>query len=288
MSKNKVLGMALSIIDKHIHLDHKEIGKKIYVETGYCDQDYNRFIAVATSGSLTLRDYIRKRRLFFAANELINFPDKSIADVALDYGYSDQTSFTRAIKKEYGKTPVEIRKSKDSLPDVRKVLENHLANKSRLDSIIAKLERDNLSNTDWHYFEDFIHATDELGFDISTCCLISELSEKLSIPFGYLLQKCFEMAVECDQEFRNAPDEVDKFMMDLGIESGDELDALCLHYNCKWYELTLVQVKMYQLGIDSKDELDRIWKFYDCKWMLGVPYPVTREMVQDYRSKYRK
>lgn len=288
MSNNNVLGTALSIIDKHIHLNHKEIARKIYAETNYCDQDYNKFIAVITSGNLTLREYIRKRRLFFAASELVNNPDRVIADVSLEYGYSDQTAFARAIKREFGKTPVEIRKSKDSLPDVRKVLENHLANKSRLDSIIAKLERDNLSNTDWHYFEDFIHATDELGFDISTCCLISELSEKLSIPFGYLLQKCFEMAVECDQEFRNAPDEVDKFMMDLGIESGDELDALCLHYNCKWYELTLVQVKMYQLGIDSKDELDRIWKFYDCKWMPGVPYPVTREMVQDYRSKHRK
>lgn len=116
MSKNKVLGMALSIIDKHIHLDHKEIGKKIYVETGYCDQDYNRFIAVVTSGSLTLRDYIRKRRLFFAANDLINFPDKAIADVALDYGYSDQTSFTRAIKKNTEKLLLRFAKTKkDSL-----------------------------------------------------------------------------------------------------------------------------------------------------------------------------
>ena len=115
---------------------------------------------------------------------------------------------------------------------------------------------------------------------------ISELSEKLSIPFGYLLQKCFEMMVECNQKFRNAPDEVDEFMMDLGIESGDELDALCLHYDCKWYELTFIQVMMYRLGIDSEDELDRIWKYYDCKWMMGDPYPVIRQMVQDYRQRH--
>ena len=143
-----------------------------------------------------------------------------------------------------------------------------------------------MSNTDWNYFEEFIRATDELGFDTSTCCLISELSEKLSIPFGYLLQKCFEMMVECDQKFRNAPDEVDEFMMDLGIESGDELDALCLHYDCKWYELTFIQVMMYGLGIDSEDESDRIWKYYDCKWMMGDPYPVIRQMVQDYRQRH--
>lgn len=287
MSKNKVLGMALSIIDKHIHLDHKEIGKKIYVETGYCDQDYNRFIAVATSGSLTLRDYIRKRRLFFAANELINSPDKSIADVALDYGYSDQTSFTRAIKKEYGKTPAEIRKNQERLPDVRKVLENHLSNKSRLDSIIAKLEEDNLSNTDWRYFEDFIHATDELGFDTSTCCLISELSEKLSIPFAHLIEQCFEMAIQFDKDRDDEINEIIDVMSELGIKSQDELNDLCQHYDCKWYDLTFAEVKMYQLGIDSEKELERIWNYYECKWMMGDPFPITRQMVQDYREKYK-
>ena len=38
---------------------------------------------------------------------------------------------------------------------------------------------------------------------------------------------------------------------------------------------------------DSEEELERIWKYYDCKWMLGDPYPVTHQMVQDYRSKHK-
>lgn len=287
MSKNKALDMALSIIDKHIHLDHREIGKKIYVETGYCDQDYNRFIAVATSGSLTLRDYIRKRRLFFAANDLINNPDKAITDVALEYGYSDQTAFTRAIKKEYGQTPAEMRKSKKSIPDVRKMLESHLSNKSRLDSILNKLESDSLSNTDWNYFEDFIHATNELGFDTSTCCLISELSERLSIPFAHLIEQCFEMAIQFDQNEDDEISEITDTMMELGIESHEELDQLCQHYNCKWYDLTFAEVKIFQLGIDSEKELERIWNYYDCKWMVGEPFPITRQMVQDYRSRHK-
>ena len=287
MSKNKALDMALSIIDKHIHLDHREIGKKIYVETGYCDQDYNRFIAVATSGSLTLRDYIRKRRLFFASNDLINNPDKAITDVALEYGYSDQTAFTRAIKKEYGQTPAEMRKSKKSIPDVRKMLESHLSNKSRLDSILNKLESDSLSNTDWNYFEDFIHATNELGFDTSTCCLISELSERLSIPFAHLIEQCFEMAIQFDQNEDDEISEITDTMMELGIESQEELDQLCQHYNCKWYDLAFVEVKIFQLGIDSEKELERIWNYYDCKWMVGEPFPITRQMVQDYRSRHK-
>ena len=66
-------------------------------------------------------------------------------------------------------------------------------------------------------------------------------------------------------------------MMDLGIEDEEELENLCLHYNCKWFELTFIKVMLYRLGLDSEDELHRIWDYYDCKWMLGEPYPVTRE-----------
>ena len=51
MSNNKVLDTALSIIDKNIHLGYKELAKKIYAETGYCDHDFNRFFAGATSGA---------------------------------------------------------------------------------------------------------------------------------------------------------------------------------------------------------------------------------------------
>ena len=208
-------------------------------------------------------------------------------DISSECGYSDQTAFTRAIKKEYGKTPAEIRKTQESIPDVRKVLKKHLANKSRLDSVFEKLESDNYSDVDLHYFEDFIHATDELGFDTSTCCLISELSEKLSIPFGYLIEKFFEMTIEYDQVEAYQLDDITDCMMELGIESDAELDELCEHYNCKWYELTFIQVKVYQLGAKSEKELERIWDYYHCKWSLGDPYPLTKQMVQEYHEKHK-
>ena len=44
MSKNKDLDTALSIIDKNIWLDHKEIVRRIYAETGYCDHDFNKSV----------------------------------------------------------------------------------------------------------------------------------------------------------------------------------------------------------------------------------------------------
>ena len=285
--KDNILENALSIIDKNIRLDHKEIARKIYAKTNYCDQDYNKFLAVISSGDLTLKDYIRKRRLYLAADELINNPDKSIVDISSEFGYSEQTAFTRAIKREFNKTPTEIRKSQKPVPDVREILENHLANKSRLDSILDRFESDNLSNTDWDYFETFIHATDEYGFDPSSCCLISELAERLSVPFAHLLERCFDMMIDYNQYSEEYMTEKLDFMEEAGIESEEELKKLCHHYDCKWYELSFGKVQMYRLGIDSPEELAKIWNYYNCKWIMGEPYPITKQMVQDYRQKQK-
>ena len=94
------------------------------------------------------------------------------------------------------------------------------------------------------------------------------------------------MAIQYDENKDEEISEIIDAMSELQIESEDELDDLCQFYDCKWYDLTFVMVKMYQLGIDSEDELDRVWKYYDCKWMMGDPYPVTRQMVQDYRQRH--
>ena len=286
MSKNRILDAALSIIDENIHLSHREIAEEIYAKSHYCDQDFNKFLAIFTSGTLTLRAYIRQRKLYFAVCDLLKHPEKPVADIAQENGYSDQSAFTRAVKNRYGEAPAELRKAKREIPDNRKELESKLASdNSRLDSIMERLGTPHLSDTDWHYFEDFIHATNELGFDISTCCLISELSEKLSIPFAYLIEKCFEMTVEYNQIGQDLPNELEDFMMELGIVNEEELEHLCLHYNCKWFELTFIKVMLYRLGLDSEDELHNIWEYYDCKWIMDEPYPVTRQMVQDYRNR---
>ena len=45
----------------------------------------------------------------FAAMELENEIQKPICDIALDYLYSDQSSFTRAFTSKYGFPPNELR-----------------------------------------------------------------------------------------------------------------------------------------------------------------------------------
>ena len=59
---------------------------------------------------MQFRDYLRLRKLAFALKE-VRDTEKSILDIAFDYGFSSHEAFTRAFKGTYGVTPSEYRKS---------------------------------------------------------------------------------------------------------------------------------------------------------------------------------
>ena len=59
---------------------------------------------------MQFRDYLRQRKLAFALKEVRDH-DKSLLDIAFDYGFSSHEAFTRAFKGAYGVTPSEYRKN---------------------------------------------------------------------------------------------------------------------------------------------------------------------------------
>ena len=58
---------------------------------------------------LRLRDYLRRRKLAFALKE-VRDSERSLLDIALDYGFSSHEAFTRAFKDAFGVTPSVDRK----------------------------------------------------------------------------------------------------------------------------------------------------------------------------------
>ncbi|RCX06857.1 AraC family transcriptional regulator [Anaerobacterium chartisolvens] len=58
---------------------------------------------------MQFRNYLRHRKLAFALKE-VRDSEKSILDIAFDYGFSSHEAFTRAFKGTYGVTPSEYRK----------------------------------------------------------------------------------------------------------------------------------------------------------------------------------
>lgn len=59
---------------------------------------------------MQFRDYLRLRKLAFALKE-VRDSDKSLLDIAFEYGFSSHEAFTRAFKGTYGVTPSEYRKN---------------------------------------------------------------------------------------------------------------------------------------------------------------------------------
>ncbi|MBR6789438.1 MAG: helix-turn-helix transcriptional regulator [Oscillospiraceae bacterium] len=58
---------------------------------------------------MTLREYLRQRRLAFALKALRD-TERSILDIALDHGFSSHEAFSRAFRTAYGVTPAAYRK----------------------------------------------------------------------------------------------------------------------------------------------------------------------------------
>ena len=92
-----------------------------YIESCLCDEinmdklaqiacitkdSFIRFFSYMTG--MTLKEYIRRRRLTLAAYDLRN-SDIKVIDVAVKYGYDSADAFTKAFIKQHGITPTESR-----------------------------------------------------------------------------------------------------------------------------------------------------------------------------------
>lgn len=75
-----------------------------------------------------VKEYIRKRRLSEAAMDIIN-TNKKILDIAFDYGFESQESFTRAFKKMHGITPGKCREYKNHINFYEKINLNDIKKK---------------------------------------------------------------------------------------------------------------------------------------------------------------
>ena len=75
---------------------------------GYSEYHFSRKFREISG--MQFRDYLRYRKLAFALKQ-VRDTQRSILDIALDYGFSSHEAFTRAFKEAYGITPSDYREN---------------------------------------------------------------------------------------------------------------------------------------------------------------------------------
>lgn len=96
---------AIHYIEENIteNLTVDDIAKHVCISTFYFQKGF------AMLCGFTVGEYIRKRRLSLAGNDLMN-TDQKIIDIAFRYGYDSPDSFTKAFIRFHGVTPTAVRK----------------------------------------------------------------------------------------------------------------------------------------------------------------------------------
>ncbi|MCL2814252.1 MAG: helix-turn-helix domain-containing protein [Oscillospiraceae bacterium] len=99
------LNRAIQYIEDNLHetIDYREISKITLSPVSA----FQRFFYLTTG--MALSEYIRRRKLSCAADDLSN-TDKKIIDIALRYGYESSDAFSAAFKRAYDVPPSAVRR----------------------------------------------------------------------------------------------------------------------------------------------------------------------------------
>jgi AraC family transcriptional regulator len=89
-------------------LSVQDIAKHVYVSNFYFQRLFSIFAGI------NVADYIRKRKLSLAAEELV-IDDSKVIDVAYKYGYESPESFARAFKRFHGVNPSDVKTSRTKI-----------------------------------------------------------------------------------------------------------------------------------------------------------------------------
>lgn len=174
MNRMELLAMILEYIEQNIST---EIGTLQIANACYCSKSTLEKL-FKNMNNTSVQVYIRHRRMTLAAKNLIMFPEKSILDIAVSYGYGSHEAFTRAFAEVWHCTPSEYRKKHryfELYPRLlcpRKIGDDYMDNRKQVD--ISELY-------------DLLQERKDCYF---ICCDIKEL-----IPINNISHKAGDIAI---------------------------------------------------------------------------------------------
>lgn len=99
-------------VNNELNLD--EIARRAYMSKSY----FSKIFHVITGYSV--KEYVTSYRLYLSAQDLL-MTDKKIIDIAFEYGFNSQQTFTKAFAKSYGMPPGSFRMTKMPLMPLKQL-----------------------------------------------------------------------------------------------------------------------------------------------------------------------
>ncbi len=244
MHKN-YFDIVMAHIEENVTKPTEEIKREIPSLIGRHSRAFNESFSLLTG--YTLDYYIKQRRLHYAARELVVSHNKSICDIALEYQFSDQAAFSRAIKAKYKFTPGEIRKNcfwPTEEPFSFQRISNNGA-KTRTQRILQRLDVGNMEVDEMEFWYEIDQINESGILDTDTCVQIMDLAETLDISFAALYNYCVcEMAEAQNASGNMDPDDLRSIY--IGVDSDEEEAAICEYFNCEPGTLDAHMVEIYR------------------------------------------
>ena len=105
MNKMTLLATALDYLETHLDED---VRTEDVAKACFCSKSTLEKLFKSVNG-IAVHDYLMRRRMMKAAKLLFAQPELSVLEVALQFGYSTNESFTRAFKQVWNCNPSEFR-----------------------------------------------------------------------------------------------------------------------------------------------------------------------------------
>ncbi|QOS79005.1 AraC family transcriptional regulator [Paenibacillus sp. JNUCC31] len=111
------LQIAIHYMEDHLleNMTIEQISAKAHISPFH----FQRTFSLLTD--VTVAEYIRRRRLTLAANELMQ-SDHKIIDLAHKYGFETPESFSKAFRRQHGIAPTEARKNSTSITSYNRLV----------------------------------------------------------------------------------------------------------------------------------------------------------------------
>ncbi len=103
--ENEMMSQVMQYIEAHVteKLTAEKIAGKVYLSPTHLQREFESVFGISLSA------YVRKQKLKRSL-ELLRNSELQISDIAYEVGFGHESSFIRAFKREYGKTPGEVRR----------------------------------------------------------------------------------------------------------------------------------------------------------------------------------